>query len=267
MSEIIYSTVPPLIDSPFRFPIRNNRYEIVPGLSLISREQVFIDDQNKNLYLAEKQKCLQEGPQKYFCYEESYADDLSFIANQLSGKNCFHEMSMQNQQDLAVVKINENKNINIAISLAFPNHWDPREKIGKDFIATHLPVPDMEEINKSNHILMKSCLEKGPYERYAWGISSDTRLNHHPVAPTNIDHDQWYGRAEDEQAYMRIERQTLLGFKERECVLFTIHTYFFEISKLNKEDKKSLRMAIETMSPETLHYKGIKKEKICPMLL
>ena len=268
MSEIKYSEVPALKSfSPFKFPIRNNTYEIRAGLNLISKDDIFISDDNFDLYLQEKQKCLQEDDDKYFCYDQNFAEELKYITNQLNQTDCFHSYSLTKQQDLAVVKILEEKNINIAISLAFPNHWDPREKLSKDFISTHKPVADFEEINKNNQKLMKSILEKGPYERYAWGLSTDTRLNHHPHSPSNYTKEEWYGRSLHDELFMRIERQTFQGFVKVSSVLFTIHTFFVNVDSLETTQLDALYNAVLSMSEDTLKYKGIDKEKICQKLL
>lgn len=267
MSEIKYNEVPPLKTfAPFKFPIRNNTYEIRAGLNSISKDDIFINDDNVDLYLKEKQKCLQEDADKYFCYDQNYSEDLKFITKKLNQSECFHSYSLTKQQDFAVVKILEDKNINIAISLSFPNHWDPREKIGKDFIITHRPVADFDKINKNNQLLMKNILNKGPFERYAWGLSTDTRLNHHPEAPKNYSKQQWYGRSLDDSLYMRIERQSFQGFVEVSSVLFTIHTFFVNVESLEQEKIKALLGAINSMSEATLKYKGINKEKICQKL-
>jgi hypothetical protein len=65
--------------------------------------------------------------------------------------------------------------------------------------------------------------------RFAWGLSTDTPLNHHPEPPMNILPLQWQGRNFDPnnpRLYLRIERQVIWGLPKYEAVLFVIRTYF-----------------------------------------
>jgi len=177
--------------------------------------------------------------------------------------NGFDALAMQVQEDLALVTINATENSLAAVHLCLPNHWDPREKVGTDFIQVHQPVPGMEKINQSSGKLLNSCLHQGPFVRFAWGLSSDTRLNHHPEPPPNTDPVEWQGRRFDRNhpsAWLRVERQTLTGLPEINGILFTIHTYHYALSELTQEHRNAIARAIRSMSTPSLAYKGLNED-------
>jgi len=127
----------------------------------------------------------------------------------------FDALCCQIQEDIAICQINRQDDWLAAIHLCAPNHWSPQDKIGKPFDAVHAPVADMEKVNKHYKKMLDSLVHKGPFTRFAWGIATDTRLNHHPTAPLYIDEDEWHGRkAENMQSklYVRTERQNMVGF-------------------------------------------------------
>jgi hypothetical protein len=176
----------------------------------------------------------------------------------------FDALSAQVQEDLAIFQLDNEKGNEkdwlAAIHLSAPNHWSPAEKIGKPFGAVHSVVPGMEKLNQQYAKMLLTLVEKGPFIRFAWGIAADTRLNHHPIPPPNIDPINWQGRAiEDKEGkiYLRVERQTTTGFPMANAFLFTIRTYFYDIDDLNIDEKRALQMAVESMSPPALEYKGL----------
>ncbi len=60
--------------------------------------------------------------------------------------------------------------------------------------------------------------------------------------------------------YLRIERQVIWGFPAVEAALFTIRTYFQDVKVMKKQfpgQCDQLRAAIQSMSPASLHYKGL----------
>lgn len=105
-----------------------------------------------------------------------------------------------------------------------------------------------------------------PTVRFAWGLSTDTRLNHHPLPPIGITAEQWQGRqfnAQHPQLYLRIERQIVWGFPTVDAALFTIRTSFRDCSKLKQDPElnSQLASAIRSMSPAALDYKELSASK------
>lgn len=178
-------------------------------------------------------------------------------------RDCLDALAMQVQEDLALLELTDNDTDRIsALHLCFPNHWAAQEKIGQSFLHSHALVPGMEKINRQIQPLLSNLLERGPYVRFAWGLATDQRLNHHPIAPQNMDNAQWQGRHFDPtnpELYLRVERQVLKGFPTINTLLFTIRTYFYDVANLKQSAAKrqALLSALETMSSETLRYKGL----------
>lgn len=227
-----------------------------------------------------RQLC-QEHP-KFFHYRRQ--DNFHYLACRLTGERLIFDryfkllspllenngyldtldgLAMQLQEDFALLGITDTGEDRIsALHLCFPNHWAAEEKIGRSFLNSHTPVPGMAKINRHVIPLLTSLLNRGPYVRFAWGLASDNRLNHHPIAPKNIDAGQWQGRHFDPanpQLYLRVERQVIQGFPAINTLLFTIRTYFYDVATLkqSKQQCQTLRAALQSMSAETLRYKGL----------
>lgn len=173
-------------------------------------------------------------------------------------------LSLQVQEDLAAWTQNEEENWMCWASILLPNHWAPEEKIGKNFAAVHFPVAESEAMLKRSQQIVRSMIHKGPFTRFAWGISTDTRLNHHPKAPPNWTQEDWTGRdfsPEAQELWVRSERQCLFGFADSELSLFTIRTYFEDVNTLldDAEAKEALKKALKSMTKRSLEYKGLSK--------
>ena len=176
-------------------------------------------------------------------------------------------LATQVQEDFAVVCRSANgSNWLSAIHLCYPNHWAAEEKIGKDFATVHAPVANMEKINRRATAMVHTMIVREPMVRFAWGLSTDTRLNHHPEPPPDVPINQWQGRdfnRECPRLYLRIERQVIWGLPEYEAALFTIRTYFRDCKTIKKDPvlRSKLYSAIESMTPESLAYKGLTQSK------
>lgn len=175
-------------------------------------------------------------------------------------RSLFDALSSQVQEDIAICQLNEDRDWLAAIHLSAPNHWAPAEKIGRPFSSVHAVVPGMEKLNQQYFKMLVTAVQKGPFFRFAWGIATDTRLNHHPTPPPGHDPVHWQGRrveADSNLIYLRVERQTLNGIPSCHAFLFTIRTYFYDIDQLTAVEKKALSTAVESMSPQSLEYKGL----------
>lgn len=173
-------------------------------------------------------------------------------------------LSLQIQEDFSVWRFEDNQDWMALGSICFPNHWDPSEKVGQDFFTVHAPVAGSAPMNKNAKQIVQTMIKKGPFVRFAWGISTDTRLNHHPEPAPGIDTEEWAGRAfnpDMPHIWVRYERQSLHGFPELEMAFFTIRTYFEDVHEIKKEDKlkDALKSALRSMTPASLEYKGLTK--------
>ncbi len=172
----------------------------------------------------------------------------------------FDALCSQVQEDIAICQLDNEKDWLAAIHLSAPNHWSPAEKAGKPFGAVHSVVPGMEKLNQQYMKMLITAIQKGPFFRFAWGIATDLRLNHHPLPPPGVDPTYWQGRkpeAETDPLYLRVERQTITGLPGSNAFLFTIRTYFYDVDELEPHEKEALQAAVESMSPQSLEYKGL----------
>jgi hypothetical protein len=175
-------------------------------------------------------------------------------------ESLFDALCCQVQEDIAVVQLHNDEDWIAAIHLCSPNHWAPADKIGRPFSAAHAPVPGMEKTLQHYRKMLESVIHANtPFTRFAWGIATDARLNHHPIPPPNKDETNWQGRIHQKNNgwFIRTERQNLVGLAEVNAFIFTIRTYFYPVEELNREEKDLLLKALKSMSPEALQYKGL----------
>jgi len=183
---------------------------------------------------------------------KSTGDVLRWNGNTLPSRgkymSLFDAISNQVQEDLAVFQVEDGSDWLAAIHLCSPNHWDPRDKIGRPFPEIHSPVPAMERTVSQYKPMLQSVIAKGPFARYAWGIDRDNKLNHHPHGPNE-------GTAASGKYFIRMERQHLVGLLEVNAFLFTIRTYFIDVDSLNREERAALASAVKSMTQASLKYK------------
>ncbi len=176
-------------------------------------------------------------------------------------------LAAQVQEDLTIIcRSADGSNWLSAVHLCYPNHWSAEGKIGKDFATIHAPVAGMEKINRRGGAIAHTMITHKPMVRFAWGLSTDTRLNHHPEPPSGVSVSEWEGRSFDLQhprLYLRIERQVIWGIPEYEAALFSIRTYFRDCGVVKKDSvlRSKLSAAIQSMTPEALIYKGLVESK------
>ena len=174
-----------------------------------------------------------------------------------------HDYTLENlvwqiQADFALVKrFPDGTDRIVTILVTAPSHWRPRDKLGLSFFESHTVVPGFERVNATASKMVDAMISKGPFIRFVWGIDSDDRLNHHPDPPPGEDPVTWKGRNfESGDLFVRYERQTLLGVPEVDAAIFLIHAKTLPIAQLNKDQKATLRSAVESMSEAALSYKG-----------
>ncbi|MBD2020852.1 DUF3445 domain-containing protein [Leptolyngbya sp. FACHB-36] len=172
-------------------------------------------------------------------------------------------LACQVQEDFAIVcRAVDGANWLSAIHLCYPNHWSAEEKIGRDFATVHAPVAGMDAMNRRSTAIVHTMIARKPMVRFAWGLSTDTRLNHHPELPVGVAAAEWQGRqfnALQPQLYLRIERQVIWGLPEQDAALFAIRTYFRDCHTVKQDAvlRSQLVSALRSMSPESLVYKGL----------
>jgi dimethylamine monooxygenase subunit A len=279
----------------FQFDGNFAHYHHVKLLSRAEQLSKYYQTYNYSDAVADAIACLiierlsQEYPQ-YFCCQPT-SDGLSFH-NQLTGETLYIDekwrlqqvqtqdqpvfppyastldaLATQVQEDLTVMSHSaDNSNWLSAVHLCYPNHWSAEEKIGKDFAKIHEPVAGIETINRRASAIVNTMILHEPMVRFAWGLSTDTRLNHHPEPPPGASPEEWYGRSfnrDNPKLFLRIERQVIWGLPEHNAVLFTIRTYFRDCAAIKKDTSLRLKLfaALQSMTPESLIYKGLAESR------
>jgi hypothetical protein len=89
--------------------------------------------------------------------------------------------------------------------------------------------------------------------RFAWGVTFDDALNHHP------DHPRTPFDPRRPRAFLRVERQTIWGFPSVAAALFTIRTYLYDCDALRRDPatRDPLVSALHTMPEASRRYKGL----------
>lgn len=193
---------------------------------------------------------------------------LTAVRGQKEGPSYEHAIDAlisQLQEDFAIVSTKGEENWLSAGHIAFPSHWDPRKKIGTDFVATHAPVPGFERMAKAHRAIIEGIVNKGPYVRFVWSFVTDTRLNHHPEAPIGDDPVRWKGRSFDESDptrapfSLRVERQVTVPLPQVGAALFFIRLSFIDGRSIRDDSNQrvQLKAALESMTPAAREYKGV----------
>lgn len=161
-------------------------------------------------------------------------------------------LASQVQEDLAIVVIEEGSDRLAAVHVTTPGFWDPVGKLDLGFIHVHEPIPGMEALNRKSTSMMKAMTQGARYQRFAWGISTDTELDHHPKIAIR----RAFNPA-NPALYVRVERQAIVGLPQVSAFLFCIHPYFVDCATLSTDERTALVSALKSMSQETRQYKGL----------
>ena len=183
----------------------------------------------------------------------AFTHDMQLVSG--GYENTFDALACQVQEDLAIVSTSPARGHWLsAVHVCFPNGWAPAEKVGHSFAAIHEPVAGMADMNRRGEefVSIMTRATEG-LVRFAWGVTFDDRLNHHPDKPrTPFD-------PSNPRAFLRVERQTMWGFPSPGAALFTIRTYLYDCDSLRRDaaTRDPLVAALRSMSPESRAYKGL----------
>lgn len=176
----------------------------------------------------------------------------------------FSALSLAIGEDIAIVEIDSDGNDrNALMSIAAPSRWAPEEKIGRSFVATHTPVPNMEKTLAVAAKLQQMLLERGPFVRFTWGISTTPALDTHPsvTEPPYAGGDAW----------LRTERQVIRRIPDHQAFLFTIRVMVEPLSDVRKSitDASALAAALRSMDEKSRIYKSVDGhvDALCAYLL
>jgi hypothetical protein len=163
------------------------------------------------------------------------------------------------QEDLCVMSQVGNDWILSAASLCFPSRWDVREKIGKNLLGIHGPVPHYAEtIGAATQNIFDKLTVERPVWRVNWTVMDSGEL-HQPTAVRSPDAMEITSGNIENALYFRRERQTLRKLPDSGDILFTIRTYsdtFSQVVKQFPDFRQHIGTAIAGSTPELVDYKG-----------
>lgn len=170
-------------------------------------------------------------------------------------RNSLDAVASQVPEDVAIVRVDGDRDRLAAVHVVAPSGWNPRAKLGGSFVEVHHPIRHhqswFEKVQAGVRNIAKS---EQTLQRFGWSIANDADLDHHP------DHGGKIGAARirgDQDVFVRVERQILKGFPEVGALLFTIRVYVERCKELPLSDRAVLRDAVTAMGPEERAYKGI----------
>ena len=163
------------------------------------------------------------------------------------------------QEDLCVMSQVGKDWILSAASLCFPSRWDVREKIGKNLLDIHGPVPHYAEtIGAATQNIFDKLTVERPVWRVNWTVMDSGEL-HQPTAVRSPDAMEINSSNIEGSLHFRRERQTLRKLPVSGDILFTIRTYSDTFSKVVKQFPDFRRHIGTTMAgstPQLIDYKG-----------
>jgi len=144
----------------------------------------------------------------------------------------------------------------VLLDVRFPGGWRPEQLVDRDFQAIHAPVPGFVSHADAAKSMVRAMVERGPFVRFVWTLSSDDQLDHHPDASARPS----WERAEG--AWLRVERQVTVPLPEARASVFLIRTYNYDLVELAHEQRACIMAALAAMPSDVKAYKGLPEPSV-----
>jgi len=273
------------------FPFMHGEYDVKAGISALGKDlgngeadrRVFQIDEQFEVYRAAKLASLTH-PERHVLRdgldegtEQSIArwmaERLAMAyptrcAGLVEGSPGLDDLALQVQEDMAVLVIDERGRNRLAyLHVCMPSGWPPEEKIGRPFDAVHAPVPHIEALSAKQDSIARLMVNatKGAV-RFAWTVTDDAALNHHPGRDRAAAHPTPLADHPAGEPLLRVERQVIWGFADRQASLFLIRTYLYPFEVLDGAARSALASAVSGMSGASLAYKNMDRGVILDRL-
>jgi dimethylamine monooxygenase subunit A len=165
------------------------------------------------------------------------------------------------QEDLLLMRRDDEGWRLVAGSLCFPSTWVLAEKIGRPMDAIHAPVSGYAgKMAGMVARIFDNLKAEQPVERFNWSIYGDARLRH---AQSKQDPLRRFPPGQSAgHAHIRVERQTLRRLPLSGDILFTVRVHVDPAAALvvdprGRELARALHDRLAALSPDELAYKGI----------
>lgn len=135
-----------------------------------------------------------------------------------------------------------------------PSGWRPERALGASLATLHAPVPGLLERAPASR-LVQMMVERGPFVRFVWGVSTSGARDQHPDRVTRAD---WQ---DADRAFYRVERQVTVPLTRAEAALFLIRVYVHPVDALPPHVRGQLGEAIARTPPAMRAYKGFPSDE------
>lgn len=223
---------------------------------------------------------LSEDWPEYFTYQERVLEGEAVLKCRLSDEvltfdternwslksskqryqDAFDALSMQVPEDIVVCTVpDEGPDFVSYIHLMAPSGWSAEWAVGKTFWEIHEKVlkADGRPVIKNSEKIVKGILRMPTSFQRVGAITfrSDPVLNRHPEKDVE---DVWTFD-EEQRLLLRFERQTITSFPEINSFLFTVRTYYNDLTK--PERIGNTIKALENAHPDAYGRKFLKSYK------
>ena len=267
------------------FPLdKFNPFEI--GLRPIDKKGWLSLNSFDSIYIQNKHRLIQENIQDVYFVSEDYKQDIFNLAQLLQSdlfeqesglqerlylslretgiKSINHDnallvLSLLVEDDLVILRPEEDSFKMIAGAVFSPSGWDLKSKQFLDINDIHSPVPHYDSLlaERLNKILTKLPIGI-PFERHNWSIYGSEDL-FQPSQIKQSNHIDIQSKEDIESMNIRIERQTLYKPENSNLILFSIKVMNYKIKEItdNKSLVQNFYSALIGLSEEMIEYKGL----------
>lgn len=168
------------------------------------------------------------------------------------------------QDDLVIMRRGDDGWRIAAAFLAFPSSWSLSDKFGKVMDEIHAPVPDFAGGSRNAGLINRMFDNLSPARfvvRWNWSVNWGYALYRPAPQPASETEP-----VPPEDAFIRIERQTLRKMPVSGDILFTIRIYLDPVTALagrpnGRELASSFADQLQALTPEQADYKGLLRKR------
>lgn len=191
--------------------------------------------------------------QVYQCHPGHEVDEAvvaeavaQWVGRQLPGRDApLVEAAHLVRDDLCVLARVDGVWTLVAAVVCFPSRWRLSDKIGRDIVAIHDPVPDYRrQLGAPTHKVMDTL---SPRRRINWTLLPDNALFQPSPA-------QAHAGPPVESWFLRVERQCLVPIGD--VAAFTIRTDVMALDDLPDSDRAAILHSARTAPDEMAVYRG-----------
>jgi hypothetical protein len=168
--------------------------------------------------------------------------------------------------DLVLMVVRDGRLVFGGGSVCFPNRWDFRSKIGRTMAEVHDPVSLLnDQLGSAIDGFFDRLTPERSFWRLGWGVIDSpngfepprSAADGLPIGHTDPRRPSRAVSPDDDDVFVRVERETLRRFPTTNCVLFTIRTYIAPITTLGTTDRRAIERVTGAMAPDVRDYKDI----------